>query len=189
MNKLQRLAHLAAVILTSLLITTSCSDADSVYSNITARFSYRPVDAVPNLYRACTVPGQFCKITDPIGSNGRYKVESPGSNADYIIKTQTEYYTSGQVVLGMGGLIIGMPTIPEMLPDQIRLVSFDATCPNCKGQNMQLQTGGYAQCQLCLRTYDMNNQGIVSKGDGGRALYRLYCSYNAALLQVVVNNR
>ena len=89
MNKLQRLAHLAAVILTSLLITTSCSDADSVYSNITARFSYRPVDAVPNLYRACTVPGQFCKITDPIGSNGRYKVESPGSNADYIIKTRS----------------------------------------------------------------------------------------------------
>lgn len=189
MKKMLLPLRLMVALLTVLLVYVSCADADGVYSNITAHFSFRPVDAVPALHRACTVPGQFCKITDPIGSQGRYKVESPGSNADYIVKTQTEYYTAGSVVLGMGGLIIGMPTIPEMLSDQIRVVCFDASCPNCKGQNMQLQTGGYAQCQLCLRTYDMNNQGIVSKGDGVRALYRLYCSYNAALLQVVVNNR
>ena len=127
MKKMLLPLRLMVALLTVLLVYVSCADADGVYSNITARFSFRPVDAVPALYRACMVPGQFCKITDPIGSQGKYKVESPGSNADYIVKTQTEYYTSGSVVLGMGGLIIGMPTIPEMLSDQIRVVCFDAS--------------------------------------------------------------
>ena len=39
-------------------------------------------------------------------------------------------------------------------------------------KRLVLQEGGNATCSTCHRTYNLNNVGIISKGEGGKPLYR-----------------
>lgn len=174
-------------------ILSSCQKADNRFSPYDARFSYSPVTAVPNLYRACTSMGEFCSITFPTGN--RYVIHSPStpSSPDYIMRTAIQGYQGFILGLG-GGLIVGLPNIPEMLEQESRVTCYDLCCPNCYQdfnilKQLTLRTDGTAQCTSCNRSYDLNSQGIVARGEAGRSLFRYYVHYNSTSQTLSINNR
>lgn len=173
-------------------ILSSCEKADNRYSAYRAYFRYNPVSAKPNLFRACTSLGEFCSITYPPGVNYVIKSPSTSSSVDYIARTPLQGYQG--FVLGIGGgLVVGMPVLPEMLEQESRVVCYDLCCPNCYQdyhilKQMALYVGGLASCSSCQRSYDLNNQGIVSKGDAGRSLFRYYVDYYSPTQTLTVSN-
>lgn len=173
-------------------ILSSCEKADNRYSAYRAYFRYNPVSAKPNLFRACTSLGEFCSITYPPGVNYVIKSPSTSSSVDYIARTALQGYQG--FVLGIGGgLVVGMPVLPEMLEQESRVVCYDLCCPNCYQdyhilKQMALYVGGLASCSSCRRSYDLNNQGIVSKGDAGRSLFRYYVDYYSPTQTLTVSN-
>lgn len=190
---MKRTFYILSVLAAICLFTTACGEADNRFSTYEARFSYSPVSAVPNLFRACTSMGEFCSITYPPGN--RFVVKSPStpSAPDYIVRTAIQGYQGFILGLG-GGLIIGLPNIPEMLETESHVVCYDLCCPNCYQsyntmKQMELRTDGTALCQSCNRTYDLNNQGIVARGEAGRSLFRYYVFYSSATQSLNVNNR
>ncbi len=188
-----RLLPFTFYLLLSLLFFSSCETAESTFSTYTARFSYSPVNAVPNLYRACTSLGEFCSITYPPGTKYIIKSPSTPSAPDYIMRTAIQGYQG--FILGLGnGLIVGLPNMPAMLEQESHVICYDLCCPNCHRdynilKQLELDTDGTALCHSCNRSYDMNNQGIVARGEGGRSLYRYYVHYNSMSQSLSVNNR
>ena len=174
-------------------IICSCEKAENLYSIYRAYFRYNPVSAQPNLFRACTSLGEFCSITYPIGANS-YVVKSPSnSSIDYIPRTAVQGYQN--FILGVGGgLIVGLPIIPEMMEEESHITCYDLCCPNCyvnSGlcKHLTLHTSGTATCPLCLRKYDMNNLGIITAGDAGRSLFRYYASYYSPSQTLTIDNK
>lgn len=183
-------AAVSCVILAAVML--SCGKAENMYSTYRARFSYTPVSAVPNLFRACTSPGEFCSITFPPGQSYVIKSPSTPSSPDYITLTAIQGYRG--FVLGVGsGLIVGLPNMPEMLAQESHVTSYDLCCPNCYSdynvnRHLELHIGGTASCTSCQRHYDMNNQGIISRGNAGRSLFRYYVSYSNPTQTLTINN-
>lgn len=180
------------VVLLSISIFSSCQEAIDKYSDFRAKFTYKPVSAAPNLYRACTSLGEFCSIT--VGAQ-RYLIKSPSapSHTDEIPWTAIQGYNNFQLGLGGTGLIVGLPIIPEMLASESQVICFDLSCSNCHRdfhitKRLELKTGGSATCATCNRTYDLNNQGIISQGDNGRSLYRYYVHYEPSSQRLTINN-
>lgn len=184
------LTMLVVVIATGILF--SCEEADSKYSTYRAYFKYTPVSAKPNLFRACTSLGEFCSITYPPGINYVIKSPSTPSAVDYIQRTALQGYQG--FVLGVGGgLIVGMPSIPEMLAQESQVTCYDLCCSNCYQnyhilKQLELHVGGFATCSSCQRSYDLNNQGMISKGEVGRSLFRYYVHYYAPTQTLTINN-
>ncbi len=189
---LPRLLPFTFYLLLSLLFF-SCEEADNRFSNFDARFSYSPVSAVPNLYRACTSLGEFCSITYPPGKKFVIKSPSTPSAPDEIPLTAIQGYQG--FILGLGnGLIVGLPNMPEMLEQESQVTCYDLCCPNCYQdynimKQMELHTDGTSLCHSCKRSYDMNNQGIIARGNAGRSLYRYYVHYNSMNQSITINNR
>ncbi len=182
------------LLLTFYLFLTACGEVENRFTNHTARFSYSPVSAVPNLYRACTSLGEFCSITYPVGT--RYVIKSPSTPTapDYIQRTALQGYQNFILGLNNGGLIIGLPSLAEMLETESRVTCYSLCCPNCYQdfnitKQLELRTGGIAQCNNCNRTYDLNNQGMVATGNKGRSLFRYYVHYAPVTQSLTVNNR
>lgn len=160
------------------------------YCNLPARFSMQNTYQSPVLYTACQSMGEFCHIkTDSKGryfviqsSNGKMKSDSIPIVAD---AAYSGYY------LGLSGLIVGLPNIPEMGKDYSVVTCYDLACPNCYQnytitKDLKLEMG-YATCTSCRRTYNLNDRGVVATGEGGRSLYRYRTSYIGATL--LINNR
>lgn len=74
------------------------------------------------------------------------------------------------------GLIVGYGTLNDTF------YAYDRQCPNCyKEDNMPrhavtMDASGCAVCSHCGREYDMNNGGIVVKGDSGDKLMRYHAA-------------
>lgn len=183
---------LVALMVTGIL--SACEKAEDLYSRYYAYFRYTPVSAKPNLYRACTSLGEFCAITYPPGSAQNYVIKSPTtpSAVDYIPRTALQGYRD--FILGVGGgLVLGMPMIPEMLEQESNVVCYDLCCSNCYQdyhiqKHMNLRPEGQATCISCGRTYDLNNMGVVSAGEAGRSLFRYYVHYHIATQTITVSN-
>lgn len=190
-NKHTIMVMLVALIVTS--ITVSCEKAENTHSSYTAYFRYNPVSAIPNLFRACTSLGEFCSITYPLGAKSLV-VKSPSvSTTDLISLTALQGYQG--FILGVGGgLIIGLPMIPEMLQNESRVVCYDLCCPNCYHNDnickqMTLNADGTSSCSKCQRNYDLNNQGIIVEGEAGKSLFRYYVNYYPPTQTLTVDNK
>lgn len=172
------------------LMLASCSDGDvnNKYCNLRARLNVENVRQAPVLFTACESWGEYC--TAKIDNTGQRFLftNAAGQQSPINILAISGY---GGYYLGLSGLIIGRLTIPEIGEDIARVVCFDLACSNCY-QNynitkpLTLQTGGYAKCHSCQRTYNLNDCGSIADGPSGRNLYRYRVNYiNGAL---VVNN-
>ncbi|MGM9621171.1 MAG: hypothetical protein ACI3X4_06950 [Bacteroidaceae bacterium] len=175
---------LAVIILLSGLV--SCTQSDNLYCNIPARLVMNNVYQAPALYTACNSLGEFCSVT----MDGQ-KIYFHGSKETSPVN-RTALGSYEGIVLGLGGLIIGLPALPEVGKDMSQVVCFDLNCPNCYEQNGGITkrmdiTGSTSRCRGCGRTYDLNSLGIVSQGENGRPLFRYRASYVGTTL--VVSNR
>ena len=153
------------------LFLSACQKADTLFSSLPAQFTMENIYQAPVLYTACNSMGQFCTIT----SQGTTFVFSDTHNSSTVNRTAMNDYTG--FYLGLSGFIVGLPSIPEIGQDASRVVCFDLACSNCYHDNsvtkrLVLQDGGYVYCSSCRRTYNLNNVGIISNGEGGKPLFR-----------------
>lgn len=182
------------VVLAATAAVSSCEKAESMFSGYRAYFRFTPVSAKPNLHRACTSLGEFCSITFPIGDKYLIKSPSTPSVTDEILPTAIQGYNGGYI-LGIGnGLIVGMPMIPEMLEQESQVTCYDICCPNCYQEHgiqkhTELHVGGISTCASCQRSYDLNNLGIVTKGEPGRSLFRYYAYYYQPTQTLTIDNK
>ncbi len=177
---------LAAVVL---LLTAGC-DQDTLvsnkYSSLPARFSFPYVNSQAPLNHALNGQGQWCQIriqnNQIIFTNPA--VTQPGKWDLVALQGYTGFY------LGIGnGLIVGLPNMPEMGADMPVVTCYDLCCPNCWEQNtitkpLELHESGEATCARCQRQYNLNNQGVIAKGEQGKSLYRYRVFYNGNALSV-----
>lgn len=180
------------IALAALIVScTGDEEVQSKYANYTARFSYSPVAACPSLQRACTGLGEFCMVDRPIDQQQRIRVrDNHGSEPDYINPTALQSYSS--IVLGLGGsLIVGLPSLAELGSEQSVVICYDGVCPNCYTSDhvtkQLVLDEGFAECKKCGRTYDLNNQGIVTSEQGGHTLYRYAVGFNGTGVYVSNN--
>lgn len=175
----------------ALLMFTGCKeDTDFTYCNKRAYFLYERdrVFQTPVLRNACESMEQFCTIT----TDGKQFIFTPVTGAPNRTDILQEDRYRGFLLGIGGGLIVGKPSLIEMGRDDAYVVCFDRSCRNCYEdfgitKPLTLQEPSLAYCRSCERTYDLNNQGIVSKGEPGRSLFRYRVSY--ANNSLVVNNR
>ena len=189
-NVIRKLATLAFIA----VFASSCDDnLNNRYCEFTARFHVDNVTSYPVLATSCTSLGEFCTITLPINGGGKVYV-SNYKQTSYIESTVLQKYTGG-LQLGLGGLVIGKPSTPEMLEDESQVTCYDLCCPNCYYNfNIQKQmtlgkNNDTLVCPTCSRTYDLNNMGIVSQGEAGHALFRYSVTYYQASCALTVYNR
>ena len=164
------------------------SDENNKYCNLPARLYVENVRQAPVLFTACESWGEYC--TAKIDNTGQRFLftNAAGQQSPINILAISGY---GGYYLGLSGLIIGRLSIPEIGEDIARVVCFDIACSNCY-QNynitkpLTLQTGGYAKCHSCQRTYNLNDCGSIADGPSGRNLYRYRVNYINGTL--VVNN-
>lgn len=168
-----------------LLLAACSADADNTYSSLPARLVVQTVAACPALYMAVGNPGQWCTVQG--GANNTYVVTGAKETSQMNLTQMTGYQG---FYLGLAGLIIGMPNIPEVGADMPRVTCYDLACPNCwreivVGRALTIDhVSGYAVCGRCSRRYNLNNQGIAVSEEGGHPLERYRIQYNGTSLTV-----
>lgn len=170
-----------------LMSGTGCQDADHTYSNLPAKFVFENAYQAPALFTACNSMGEFCTIT--FSRDGKQFVFKGSSATSNVPLTAIVGYSGFH--LGLSGLIVGLPNMPEIGKTESQVVCYDLACSNCyEDYNITkplVVQEGMATCNSCKRTYDLNNIGFVAKGETGRSLYRYRVSYVGNTL--VVSNR
>ena len=172
-----------AVFLLPLLLFFSCSEVETRYARMPARLVVQNTNTIPQLNAALGNPGEYCTI-ELRGNSYRF---TNLAGASEVNRTAMANYQN--TYLGLSGLIVGLPTIPEPGEDVQHVVCYDLSCPNCYEQysitkSLRLKDGGRATCPTCSRIYDLNTQGIVADGDPGQSLYRYRVTYVPYTLQV-----
>ena len=166
-------------LLSLLLLLASCKEdnVNNKYCNFQAQLTIENIMGT-TLHTACENGGEFCSIT----SNGQQLIFTDASNHSKSINIPAEFYYHKYNLGLSSGYIVGRPSIPEIGDDTPRVICYDRACSNCY-QNynitkpLVLQVGGYANCNSCGRTYNLNDCGIVSDGPAGRLLYRYRVYY------------
>ena len=162
----------------------SCSKPENLYSSRPVYFVYTQTNTVPQLNIALNSQGEFCAIT----VDGSHYIFSSPTGSTQTNRVALQNYQNFR--LGLSGLIVGLPNIPEPGADVPHVVCFDLACPTCYeeatiAKPLSLSESGRATCPRCKRIYDLNNQGIVATGTAGRSLYRYRVSFMPHTLQVI----
>ena len=189
MNKFRILkASLCGGLVGAVLLFFSCKEgeASNKYSSLAARLVIENVTQAPVLFTACESMGEYCTIKSD-GQRFLFTNAQGKTDPINILSNQAGYY------LGLSGFIVGRLTIPEIGEDNTRVVCFDWACSNCY-QNyhitkpLVLQTAGYAKCNNCERTYNLNDCGSISNGPAGRSLFRYRVNYYPQNLLLQIRN-
>ncbi len=170
------------------LMLGACADdiTSNKYSSYSAYYSCDHVMSLPALYHAVNNQGMWCTITMNTAATILYFTSTTESSEELV--TKNTYYK--KFALGIGtGLIVGLPNIPELGADSPVVTCYDLSCSNCwedsyVTRHMTLQESGYAKCNKCGRTYNLNDQGLVSDGESGKSLYRYRVYYSGNNLSV-----
>ena len=171
------------------LLFIACSDAEvnNKYCNMAARLTIENVQQAPVLFTACESMGEYCTIQN---DGQRFCFTNAAGKTSFINVTAIADYKG--YYPGLSGFIVGKLTIPEVGEDFVRVVCYDLACSNCYQTNnitkpLSLQTGGFAKCHSCGRTYNLNDGGnVTAAGPGGRPLYRYRVNYISYAL--IINN-
>ncbi len=172
------------------LLCLSCGDPFSVthkYCDLPARFTFNPVSSVSQLFSACNSMGQWCLVT----STASQFIFQNTEGSTPVNRTAASNYTD--FYFGLAGFVVGLPNIPEIGSDLPIVTCYDRACRNCYEQNhvikpVYLQTGGYAICHKCERSYNLNDQGLVARGPAGKALYRYRVNYAPSSNTLIIHN-
>lgn len=183
---MKRLCSFIIPVLGSLFLSGCSEDAENLYTNRPAYFVYQYVQSAPQLYTSLNNPGEFSTIQL---DRQQYVIRNLAGETR-INQTALASYSSFH--LGLAGFIVGLPNIPDPGAETSRVVCYDLACPNCYTQlmisaSLQLKENGKAFCSRCSRTYELNNGGIIGKGENGSSLFRYRITYDGKT--VVINNQ
>ncbi len=172
--------HLAFYIFATLLLFTSCGDAEYEYSGYSCYFIFDNTASRSALLATAMnqlSPGIFCHITV---SGNYFKFETNASSQTETV-AMTAIDQNRTIELGIynnTGIIVGFGN----LNNPATFYAYDFQCPNCYKStylprySLSMDSSGKAKCSKCQREYDMNNDGIVSSGEAGDKLIRYRAS-------------
>ncbi len=184
--------RLTPYIIALLALFSSCGDAEFEYSRYPCAFTFdNTASRSLRLSEAMNPlsPGVFCHIsllgeTFQFYTNMNSQVEKVNMNAvDKKLTLELGINNNSGIIVGYGNL-----------NNPATFYAYDSQCPNCyKSTNLPryqltMSSEGTARCNTCHRTYDMNNGGIVTSGDGGDKLIRYRASTSGPQGILKVNN-
>ncbi|MBR2637636.1 MAG: hypothetical protein IKD40_02185 [Bacteroidaceae bacterium] len=164
------------LLLLAILVLSGC-ETDSPYSGYAVYFTcdtgYYPFNHATSL-------GQFITVRRKQGGTPSYEVTDAVGNKH--IHQLTEMEARQQFQYGLGGLIIGTPSL-----EGGTLWAFDLACPNCDSQRHRLELDdiGRAQCPNCNALFDLNSGGIPIEGKS-RVMWR-YRVFTAGTMVTIQN--
>lgn len=173
------------VLLPLFFMGQSCGEAESRYSNLSARFTVDQVISIAPLRTACDSKGEFCLIYSA-GTNFIFK-----SFTQEQPRPITDLDKQKGFIMGLAGFLVGQPPIPD---DENPLVCYDAACPGCYQDRMttkrlQLLSNDVARCSACGCEYNLNDHGYVKNGkEGGRRLIPYRAVYQRTSDMLIINN-
>ena len=192
---MKRLISYLLPLVSYLFFLTSCG-AEQMYSSWSCCFSFEN-----NLYHDQTIgaainpdiPGIFCKITEESRGGTRYLIFENNQGAS------TRHQMTGKELqrnmrLGQnGGIIVGVQNMGDF-----RFAAYDLQCPNCARRENNIITpyypvafdkigSGTVSCAKCGDQYDLNNGGLLVKGqEGDKGLERYRNASTGGPMGVVV---
>lgn len=130
--------------------------------------------------------GVFCRISRE--GTTRFKFET-NQGGDPTYSTLTAIDQKAQWTIGIyNAVIVGFGSGTG------RFYAYDSQCRNCyEGSGMprytlEITPDGLATCRSCHRQYDMNNGGVLAKGDRGKGMIVYRASTTGPLGVLSVNN-
>ena len=135
------------MLLLTILTMTAC-DIESPYSGYAVFFTcdigYPPFNQATGL-------GQFITVRRKQGSTPSYEVTD--TQGKKHVHQLTEMEARQQFQYGLGGLIIGTPSLEDG-----SIWAYDLACPNCDSQRhrLELDNIGRAKCHNCDTQFDLN---------------------------------
>ncbi len=165
------------------LFFTSCEDeVSSQYSKKYRVRFYMEVNGAAELISTIGNPGQYVTIRQRAG---KVRIENELSGNDYMLS----YIGANEFEYGLGGLIVGTSSVPNM-SDGFDILAYDLACPSCDRNDRRLIVkGGEANCIKCGLTYDLNYFGVVKSATDStltnvRGLYRYRIVYDGRAINV-----
>ena len=164
-------------LLTLILLTTTSCDTESPTSGYQVYFK---CDMAFHPFNQITSYGQF--ITIKRKSSKSYEVTD--ANGHTTIHNLTDPELSSPYFYGLGGLIIGTPSMADG-----NIWIYDWACPACETARYSLDIAhdgtGFATCPKCANVYDLNSGGIPIKGKS-RTLWRY--NYMTTGTEILIRN-
>ncbi len=178
------IAIAASLCCMALVLFFSC--ADSEYSRYACHLSINNA-TMQNMTLGSAMtensPGIFVRISRE--GTTQFKFESNQGTTTYGAITAIDQ--KAQWTIGIyNGVIVGFGAIDR------KFMAYDNQCPNCYESSgltryaLTMNTDATATCRYCQRVYDLNNGGILVKGDKGSGLikYRAYTTGTFGVLQI-----
>ena len=171
------------ITLISLLILCGCSDY------VSSKYSFR--ERVFCRFNAL----QYIALNQVMDNYGEYatlRIKNVGSTkgVEMNYRGNTYQYTDALIknfLDGLGGLIIGTTYSGEYR-------CYDLACPICDLNNrrrrLTLTNDGYAKCNKCGVSFDLNHDGVIYKVPEGadlpvkRGLYQYYITYANPIIYI-----
>lgn len=170
---------LIATALLALVALSACDKSDFEYCSEQCYFVFDNSEHLSSVLQGAlnsASPGTFCRITTGTSNGAKtFHFEDNHGNTDDKYANAKDLRRS--CVLGIynaSGIIVGYGNLN--IP--ATLYAYDSQCPNCyystntPSYRLILTSAGHAVCSSCKREYDMNNGGIVAKGDAGKGMLR-----------------
>ncbi|MGI6242415.1 MAG: hypothetical protein ACOYJK_02580 [Prevotella sp.] len=165
------------IVLMMVATLVSCGDTEELYSRHYCRLFFdNSIHNDATLATAMTPnSGAFVTVT-AMGKQFIF-TSNQGLNSKVNITAKEEQMG---YVLGMNnGIIVGYGNAINP-----KFYAFDRECPNCfdvnaipmRSYKLTVNDAGIASCSNCHREYNLNNGGIVSKGDNGKKLTLYYAT-------------
>ncbi len=165
------------------LLFISCEDEiSSQYSTKYRVRFYMEVIGAAELINTIGNPGEYVTIRQRAG---KVRIENEQGGNEYTLS----YIGANEFEYGLGGLIVGTSSVPNM-SDGFDILAYDLACPSCDRNDRRLTVkNGEAHCGKCGLTYDLNYFGVVKSATDStltnvRGLYRYRIVYDGRAINV-----
>lgn len=183
---------ITALLFTIIMSLVSCSETENEYDNYLCYFSFDTNIHNTSIIRNALNPlasGTFVKVETTVEGGIRYvKSELNDGKTREKEKITTEREIRQTYALGIyNKLIIGYGSLGDG-----KLYAYDGMCPYCFKENgiykelSWTNNGHWVHCNTCGNSYDLNNGGVVVKGEGTKKLIR-YRTSNTDYMLIVHN--
>ncbi len=163
-----------------ILLLTSClflsCGAEQAFSSWSCRFIFDNATYLDQTLAAAinpVIPGIFCKITETSQGGTRYLIFENNQGASSRKQMMAEELRLNLRIGQNNGIIVGV----QAMGDQV-FAAYDLHCPNCaRRENNQTvphypveldkKGSSIVTCSKCGDQYDLNNGGLLVKGQEG----------------------
>ena len=152
---------------------SSCG-AEQEYSSWSCRFIFNNGTYLDQTLGAAinpTIPGIFCKVTEQSRGGTRYLIFENNQGASSQHQMMAEELRQNLRIGQNNGIIVGVQNFDGF-------TAYDLQCPNCARRENNYVTpyypvtldkkgSGIVTCSKCGDQYDLNNGGLLVKGQEG----------------------